>query len=70
MTHKSVDGRKSMRERYILVAAIDSTIIEGAKDTCVAEMHKKLGSSATHGAQSRTRLSASDFSASISILHR
>ena len=59
-----------MRERYILVAAIDSTVIEGAKDTCVAETHEKLESSATHGMQSRTRLSASDFSAGISILHR
>jgi hypothetical protein len=44
-----MDGRKHIRERYILVAAIDSIIIEGAKATCVAETHAELGSSATLG---------------------
>jgi len=59
-----------MRERYILVAAIDSIVIEGANVTCVTEMHEKPGSSTTHGTRGLTRLSASDFSAGVSILSR
>ena len=54
MTHESVDEPKPMRERYILVAAIDSIVIEGASVTCVTETHEKPGSSTTHGTRGRT----------------
>ena len=60
--------RKSTRERYIRVAAIDIIIIEGNKNIYVARTHKKLVSSSTHSKQRRTILNASGFGRRVNIL--
>ena len=39
MPYKSLRGWKPVRTPYILVAAIDSIVAEGAKGTCVIETY-------------------------------
>jgi hypothetical protein len=63
--------QKSMRERYILVAAIDRVINAGIKNICGAKMHKKRASSPTDSNRSKIRhtiLNASGFGRRVNIL--
>ena len=49
ITYTSVAEAKSVRERYIRVAAIDIIIRDGVRNICVASTHKKLVCSTIRG---------------------
>ena len=65
----SATGQKSVRERYIRVAAIDIVINVGIKNICVAEGHQKRVFSPTLSRRGCTVLSGSDIYSRVNIIY-